>query len=59
MKLERKITKEICDSYHSTKCIGVGNGRKQSTTTKRLRRHTNKMRRRLLKEFMKRDNVQF
>lgn len=35
----------MVDSYHSVKCIGVGNGRKQSKVTAKLRRQVNKCRR--------------
>lgn len=46
----KEHTTQFCDSYHSTKCIGAGNGRKQSTITARARRQVNKKRRQLLKQ---------
>lgn len=42
---QRESTIRFTDSYHSTKCIGAGNGRKQSTITARARRQVNKKRR--------------
>lgn len=43
-------TTQFCDSYHSTKCIGLGNGRKASIITARARRQVNKKRRAFLRE---------
>lgn len=42
-------TTRFCDSYHSTKCIGVGNCRRFSDVTARARRQVNKKRRSALR----------
>ena len=49
-------TTQFIDSYHSTKCIGLGNNRKASLVTAKLRRQVNKKRRRFLKKLMEKDN---
>jgi hypothetical protein len=49
MKLEKKVAQDAQNSYHSTKCIGAGNGRKQSAVTGKVRRQANKKIRQALK----------
>lgn len=46
----KEHTTQFADSYCSIKCLGVGNGRKQSKVTSKLRREVNKKRRSLLKK---------
>ena len=55
----KNITRSLCDSYNSTKCVGIGNGRTTSNTTSKLRRQVNKKRRRLLLQDLREriDNV--
>ena len=46
-------TEQFCDSYHSTKCRGAGNGRIQSEVTRRLRKQVNTKRRQFLEKDLK------
>ena len=43
-------TTQFCDSYHSTKCHGPGNGRNQRKLTQTLRKQVNTRRRRYLNQ---------
>ena len=44
----RTTTTQFCDSYHSSKCVGIGNDRKCSVINARVRRQVNKKRRLIL-----------
>ena len=54
--MKRQAWSRFCDSYHSTKCVGTGNGRRISPITARLRRQVNKKIRSLLRHDLRERN---